>query len=97
MSINLQYSTDYCVSYPPSTKTLIWSVVKPRVTCSVPINTLVENGVETCTGFALAFEAPAPCSTVETCGAPMDIFWSAYGESTPNADITCKINRCKQS
>ena len=41
--------------------------------------------------------AVATCTTVEICGASMGGFLSAPVEYAPVADITCKINRCKQS
>ena len=84
------------MSYPSSTKTLIWEVVKPRVIWSVPVKTLVGTGVETCTGFILACEAPSFCYSVETCGAPVDVLISASGGSAPDSDTTCKIKRCKK-
>ena len=97
MSVNFQYSNASCVSYPSSTKTLIWAVVNPRVPCSVPVNALVVTGVENCTGFILACEAPAPCSTVESFCASVGGFWSSADENSPGADITYKINTHKQS
>ena len=72
-------------------------MVKPRVTWIVPINTLVGTGVETCVGLRPACEAPAPCTTVATRGAPVGGLWSDYGDSTPDSETTYKINRCKQS
>ena len=95
MDLNFQYSTDSCVSYPSSTKTLIWALVKSRATRSVPVKVLVGTGFETCTGFVVACEAPDPSYTVETCGAPVLGFCSADDGSAPDADITCKINICK--
>ena len=71
MSITFQYSTASCVSYLSSTKTLILSVVNPRVPWCVSVKTSVGNGVETCTGFLLACEEPSPFYMVETCGAPL--------------------------
>ena len=71
--------------------------MNPRVPWSVPVKTLVGTGFETCTGFVLAREAPDPCSMVETCGASVGGLCSAADESAPDADINCKINRCKKS
>ena len=96
MNVNLQHSTESCVSYLYSTRTVIWAVVKPRVPWIVPIKKLVGTGVDICTGLRLACEAPAPCTTVETCGAPVVGLWSDSDDSTRDADITFKINRCKQ-
>ena len=39
----------------------------------------------------------ATCTTVEMCGISVGGFLSAPVESAPVADITCKINRYKQS
>ena len=71
MSVNFQYITASCVSYMSSTKTLILSVVDPRVSWCVSVKTNVSTGVETCTGFLLACEEPSPFYMVETCGAPL--------------------------
>ena len=97
MYVNFQYSTASYVSYLSSTKTLIWAMVKPRVPWSVPVKTLTSTGVETFTGSILAFESPSPFTMVETCGEPVGGFCSSYGDSSPDSDITCKINRCKKS
>ena len=97
ISVNLQYSIASCVSYPPSTKSLIWEVVNPRVPWSVLVKTLVGTGVETCTRSVITCETPAPCSKFKTCGAPVGGFVSSSGGSAHDADITHKINRCKQS
>ena len=97
MPINIQYSTSSCVSNPSSAKTLIRTVVKPRVPFSVHVKTLVGTGVDTCTVFVLTCEAPAPCFTVKTCGASVGISWSSADESAPDSDKTCKINKCKQN
>ena len=73
------------------------AVVKPRVPWSFLIKTLVGTGVDTCAGFRPACEEPDPCTTIETCVAPVGGFWSASGDYATDADITCKINRSKQS
>ena len=39
----------------------------------------------------------ATCPTIETCGASMGGFTYTPVESAPIADITCKLNRRKQS
>ena len=54
ISINLQHSTDSCVSYLYSTRTLPWSVMNPKVTWGVPVKTLFFPGVETCAGFIVS-------------------------------------------
>ena len=97
MYVNFQYITASCVSYPSSTKTLICGRLKPRLPCSVPVNTLVGTRVETCTGFVLSCETPDPVYTVETVGISVGGFWSADDEYAPDSDIICKINKCKQS
>ena len=94
-SVNLQEINSSYVPYSYYTKTLIWAVVKPRVPWSVSVKTLIGTGVETCTGFVLACEAPAHCTMVETCGSSVGGFWSASGESSHDADINYIINRCK--
>ena len=71
-------------------------MVNPRLPWGVLVNILVVTGVDTCAGFRSAFEAPAPYTTVETCGASMRRFWSASGDSAPDAGITYKVNICKQ-
>ena len=96
-SVHFEYSTASCVSYPSSTRTLIYAVVNPRVTSSVLVETLVITGVDTCSELLLACETPYPCTTVQTCGAYFGGLCYASGDSYPDADITCKLNRCKQS
>ena len=71
--------------------------MKPRVTWVVHVKVLVGTGIKTCTRFRLACEAPDPCTTIENCGAPVGGFWSGYGDSDTDADITCKVNRCIKS
>ena len=97
ISVNFQYSNTSCVLYPSSTRTLIWAVVDPRVPWSDPINKLFGMGVETCTAFQLACQSPAPCTTVENCGALVGWFWYASGDSESDADTTCKVKIRKKS
>ena len=72
-------------------------MLKPRVTCKVLVKIFVGTGVEPYTRFVIACEAYVPYSTVENYGAPVGGLVSASGSYAPDADITCKINRCKQS
>ena len=63
--------------------------------CSVLVKTSNGTGVESCTRFRNNFEATTPCTTVETCGAPVGVIRFASSDSDPDADMTCEINRCK--
>ena len=51
----------------------------------------------TCAEFGPNYESPVPCTTVERFVASMGLFWPASGGFIPDADITCKVNRCKHS
>ena len=62
-------------------------MVKPRIPYCFPVKILaVTDGA-----------AVATCRTVETCGVSFCGYLSYSVESSPVPDITCKINRCKQS
>ena len=87
ISVNFQYRTDSWFSYPLSTKNWTWLLVKPRITWSVPVKILTGNYVVVI----------VTCKNVDSCGAFMGGFLYTLVESAPVADITCKINRCKQS
>ena len=68
-----------------------------RVPCSFLVKKLFGTGVDTCNGFLLAWDLPALCTTVGTCGSPAGVLWSSSGGSATDADTTFKINRFKQS
>ena len=95
--VDFQYSNVYCLSYLSLYMIWNWGVVKTRVTCSILVNTLVASGVETRSGFRIPCGVSAPYNTVETCGASVGGLWFASGGSAHDADISCKLNRCKQS
>ena len=61
------------------------------------MKTFIGAGVQTCARFRTSFEAHAPCATVKTFVAPVRGLWSAFGDFTPDAGITCKVNGYKKS
>ena len=74
------------MSYPSSTSTLIWAVVKPKLPWIVLVNmqkTLVGTGVETCARLRIDCYVTAPCTTVVFCGASVGGLWSTSGDSVP--------------
>ena len=86
-SVNFQNRTNFWMAYPLSTKTRTWLSVKPRIPWIVPLKIF--------TGTHSA--AIVTFTTVDTYGASVGGFLYTPAESAPIADITCKINKCKQS
>ena len=68
-------------------------MAKPRLPWSFLVNILVGTGVDNSDRSRPACEAPAPYTTVETCGASVSGFWSASDDSAPDSEITFKVNR----
>ena len=97
MSLNFYYRTVSLGLYPSSAYTNNRSLEKPRVLWNVLVKTFYSTEGEICVRFLPVFLTTASCPITSSCVIPGDKITSACGIDTPGADISCKINRSKES